>query len=62
MMNLRRPSKKAKDCVLAMSQGDMPTYGEFKAAWNDGLLDTTPKGEMVIQDEAMKLQRPKKKV
>jgi hypothetical protein len=47
-------SKKARDCVLAMSQADKPTAAEFLAAWEAGLLDVTPRGQQVILDATTK--------
>jgi hypothetical protein len=44
----RKYTKKAIDCVLQMSQGNKPTRGEFLAAWNEGLIDTTHEGDSII--------------
>jgi hypothetical protein len=45
-----RPRKRAVSAVLAMSQGDRPTFAEFLAAWEDGLVDVTYKGEAVVRE------------
>jgi hypothetical protein len=50
-MKKKKISRRALTCVLAMSQGDRPTYGEFLAAWEHGLIDTTPKAEEAIRKE-----------
>jgi len=44
------PSKKGLRAVLAMSQADCPTRGEFIAAWNDGLIDLTLQGMLAIRN------------
>jgi hypothetical protein len=42
-------SKRGIGCLLAMSQADKPTYGEFLAAWEEGLLDFTPKATEALK-------------
>ena len=44
----KKYSKKALACLEQMSQGNPPSRAEFIAAWNEGLIDATEKGERLM--------------